>query len=99
MYRRISSDLDPYSRIYGNMASMKTTVELPDELLVAAKKRAAEEHTTLRALVVRGLQHVLGERPNEKSGRIAWVTSPGGLPPGLDVSSRARMHDWMRAEE
>jgi len=81
------------------MASMKTTVELPDELLVAAKKRAAEERTTLRALIARGLHHVLDERPHEKSGRIEWVTSPGGLPPGLDLSSRARMHEWMRAEE
>lgn len=77
---------------------MKTTVELPDELLVAAKKRAAEERTTLRALIARGLRQVLAARPSRESGRIEWVTSDGGLPPGLDLSSRERMHDWMRAE-
>lgn len=77
------------------MASMKTTVELPDELLVAAKKRAAEERTTLRALIARGLRHVLEQRPSGESVGIEWVTSDGGLPPGLDLSSRARMRDWM----
>ncbi|HXG31999.1 MAG TPA: hypothetical protein VNJ11_01430 [Bryobacteraceae bacterium] len=34
---------------------MKTTVDLPDELLIAAKKRAAEERLTLRELLARGL--------------------------------------------
>ena len=80
------------------MALMKTTVELPDELLVAAKKLAAEERTTLRALIARGLRHVLDSPPSHESGRVEWVTSEGGLPPGLDLSSRERMHEWMRTE-
>lgn len=41
------------------MANMKTIVELPDELLAAAKKLAADQHTTLRALIVRGILEVL----------------------------------------
>jgi hypothetical protein len=78
---------------------MKTTVDLPDELLVAAKKRAAELRCTLRALIERGLRHELSGR--KESGRrkaraIRWVTAPGGLPPGLDVSDRVAMHDWLR---
>ena len=75
---------------------MKTTIDLPDELLVAAKKRAAESRTTLREIFERGLRRELSatRRPG-KAPRIRWVTAPGGLPPGLDVSDRAAMHAWL----
>lgn len=79
---------------------MKTTVELPDELLIAAKKRAAETRTTLRKLFERGLRRVLsGESvPPRSRGRrpIRWVTAEGGLPPGLDVADREAMYAWLR---
>ena len=79
---------------------MKTTVELPDALLMAAKKRAVEDRTTLRAILERGLRRELKERRHPPAGgaprRIRWVTAPGGLPAGLDISDRARMHDWLR---
>jgi hypothetical protein len=79
---------------------MKTTVELPDALLIAAKKQAAEDRTTLRAILERGLSRELKERRQSAAGaagrRIRWVTVKGGLPNGLDVSDRARMHDWLR---
>ena len=86
---------------YGNLYThMKTTIELPDDLFVAAKRRAAEDRTTLRALVERGLRAQL--RRQRAGGRrvakpaIAWVTADGGLPDGLDVSNRAAMTDWLR---
>jgi hypothetical protein len=37
---------------------MKTTIDLPDEVLVKAKVFAAEQRTTLRDLVLRGLKLV-----------------------------------------
>jgi hypothetical protein len=75
---------------------MKTTIELPDELLIAAKKRAAELRCTLRALIERGLRRELSDRKEGRKARtIRWVTVPGGLPPGLDPSDRAQMHDWL----
>jgi len=37
---------------------MKTTIDLPEELLVRAKVCAAERRTTLRELVVEGLRRV-----------------------------------------
>jgi len=79
---------------------MKTTVDLPDDLLIEAKKRAAETRTSLRALLTRALRRELageggsGRAPRRR--RIRWVTAEGGLPPGLDVSDRERMHDWLR---
>ena len=80
---------------------MKTTIELPDELFIAAKRRAAEDRSTLRAIVERGLRAQL-RRPQARqkgAGRsaIRWVTVDGGLPSGLSLQDRAAMHDWLRA--
>lgn len=87
--------LQEYTHIYGNMVCcMKTTVEIPDELLVEAKKHAAEHRTTIRALIERGLRRELGGpalTPKAKRPAIRWVTVPGGLPKGMDVSDRAKM--------
>ena len=41
---------------------MKTTLEISGPLLERAKRLAARESTTLRALVEAGLRHVLRER-------------------------------------
>lgn len=41
---------------------MKTTIELPDTVVMRAKVLAAERRTTLRALVLEGLEHVLSEK-------------------------------------
>jgi hypothetical protein len=77
---------------------MKTTLDLPDELFVAAKKRAAEERRPLRDLVASGLrQHLRGPaRRASRKPAISWVTVKGGLPEGLDVADRDRMHDRLR---
>jgi len=79
---------------------MKTTVELPDALLIAAKKRAAEERTTLRRILERSLRREMGRRGQSRAPQharpIRWVTVSGGLPEGLDVADRAGMHDWLR---
>jgi hypothetical protein len=74
---------------------MKTTIELPDDLFIAAKKRAAELREPLRALVERCLRAELGRgkgRPDAKPRTVRWVTVAGGLPAGLDVADRAAMH-------
>ena len=78
---------------------MKTTIELPDNLLIAAKQRAAEVRCTLRTLIERGLRHELSQTKRggrTRRPRIRWVTVRGGLPTGLDVRSRAAMRDWLR---
>jgi len=78
---------------------MKTTVELPDELLIATKKYAAESRTTLRDLIARGLRLVLNREPMARpdKGRrkkVRWVTVPGGLPEGVDMADRESMYRW-----
>jgi hypothetical protein len=80
---------------------MKTTLDLPEDLFVAAKQRAASERTTLRAIVERGLRAQLGAAPRRaaRRPRLKWVTVPGGLPPGVDLDDRAAMHDWLRRSQ
>jgi len=76
---------------------MKTTIELPDDLFVAAKKRAAELRCTLRTLIERGLRKEL-QRPRtgrRRRRRIRWVTVRGGVPPGMDVADRESMYRWI----
>jgi hypothetical protein len=82
---------------------MKTTVDLPDELLIRAKKRAAETRTPLRLLIERGLRRELASSRGAKQVRptprkIRWVVAPGGLPPGVDVADRGSLHDWLRSQ-
>jgi hypothetical protein len=70
---------------------MKTTVDIAEDMLRAAKLIAAREGTTLRALLEEGLRHVLHERAKEGAGfrlRDASYGSGGGVP-GIDPD------DWM----
>ncbi|HUJ77101.1 MAG TPA: DUF2191 domain-containing protein [bacterium] len=80
---------------------MKTTVDLPDDLLIRAKKHAAETRTPLRVLIERGLRHELSGRTRTRSRpsprKVRWVTAPGGLPPGVDVSDRSSLVTWIRS--
>ena len=43
----------------GNMATVKTTLDIQDELLVRAKRHAQSTGRPLRAVVEEGLRHVL----------------------------------------
>ena len=79
---------------------MKTTVELPEELMIEVKKTAAERRTTIREMVERGLRRELAD-PQPMPARmpgIQWVTVDGGLPPDVDVADRQQLHDWMARE-
>ncbi len=48
---------------------MRTTIDLPDELAEAAKRRAAEQGRTLASLLVEGLRAVLETRPDPQPSR------------------------------
>jgi Arc/MetJ family transcription regulator len=74
---------------------MKTTIELGDSLLAEAKRVAAEENTTLRALVEAGLREVLGKRRKRTTAfRLRRVTVKGhGLQPKLQGASWQRLRE------
>ena len=80
---------------------MRTTVELPEDLLREATRRVLETRSTLSTIVERALRRELrqaGGRPARRPRRIRWVTSAGGLPPGLDVSDRSKMWGWIQKD-
>ncbi len=64
---------------------MKTTLEISDPLLRDARKIAARDGTTLRALVEQGLRRVVASKKKRGSGfRLRKVTFRGrGLRPEL----------------
>jgi len=49
---------------------MKTTIEISDPLLEDARKLAAHEGVTLRALVERGLDRVIGESKKHRPFKL-----------------------------
>ena len=57
--------------------TMKTTVELPDELATRAKAHAAKHGTTLRAVIEQGIRQVLSES-RERGGFELRDASVGG---------------------
>jgi len=86
------------------VSCMKTTVDLPDDLLLRAKKRSVETRTPLRVLIERGLRRELasstaGRRSGRSPRKIEWVVVPGGLPPGLNVADRSSLHDWIKSQQ
>ena len=63
---------------------MKTTVEIPDTLLDAARKVAAREGTTVKALIERSLRELLVKRKSEHEFRLRKASYKGkGLKPGV----------------
>lgn len=74
---------------------MKTTIDLADSLLVEAKRAAAAENTTLRALVEAGLREVLAQRRKRAAPfRLRRVTVKGnGLQPQLRGASWQTLRD------
>ncbi|HEV2720496.1 MAG TPA: type II toxin-antitoxin system VapB family antitoxin [Thermoanaerobaculia bacterium] len=73
---------------------MKTTLEMPDSLLDEAKRVAANEETTLRALMEEGLRRVLAERKQRRKFHLRRATFKGkGLQPGIAEGDWERIRD------
>jgi hypothetical protein len=74
---------------------MRTTVDLPDELLRQARSRAAEEGTTLTALLADGLRLRLERGASASSSLHALPVSRngGGMQPWIDAGSNASLLD------
>jgi hypothetical protein len=75
---------------------MRTTVRLNDDLLAAAKQRAARERTTLTALIEDSLKRTLASRPARGAERFR--IRPFGdatTQPGVDLDNSAALRDLM----
>ena len=73
---------------------MKTTIEIADALLKEAKRVAAKEGTTVRALIEQGLRRALAERKRRGGFRPRRATFKGrGLQPGVKELSWERVRE------
>ncbi|HBH80474.1 MAG TPA: DUF2191 domain-containing protein [Nitrospira sp.] len=78
---------------------MRTTINLPDDLMTQIKKLAASTHSTVTALIEETLREALARR--RRAGRRApmKLTTYGkqGLLPGVDIDDTASLLDVMES--
>ena len=76
---------------------MRTTINLPDDLILRAKKAALESDTTLTEIIANALREALSKRGSKKPRRdFKIVTSGrGGVFPGVDLSNTSAVLDLM----
>lgn len=75
---------------------MRTTVRLDDELLAAAKRRAAQRGVSLTSVIEDALREALARRtvpPSEVARLPAW--DGGGARPGVHLDDSASLHEVM----
>lgn len=72
---------------------MKTTIEIPDALAHQARLFAAERETTLRALVIQGLQHVISEKQVSAKDRAKKLFAAMDQSPGIVAGKRLTRAD------
>lgn len=78
---------------------MKTTIELPDELLQQARRAAKQEGATLRALVEEGLQRALETRRRPRNNRLDFPTYGGsGLTDEFQNANWEQIRDMIYRE-
>ena len=78
---------------------MRTTVDLPNDLLARAKKAAAESNRTLSAVIQDALREALARRRRPVRPVPVKLTTFGeaGLHPGVDLDDTAALLDLMNA--
>ena len=71
---------------------MKTTIDFPDEILHRAKVVAAQRRTTLKELVLSGLDHVLGLSAEQQGQEQAILRLRKGMSLGGKPLAREEIH-------
>ncbi len=74
------------------LCCMRTTINLPDDLLRDAKSRAADEGVTLTQFIAEGVRQRLGGSESPEEFRIP-VFAGDGMQPGVDLSDNAATRD------
>ena len=74
---------------------MRTTVHVNDGLLRAAKRRAAEDGTSLRQVFETALRKYLGQERQAARYRLKWRPELGKLHPGVRLDDRDALFDLM----
>jgi hypothetical protein len=74
----------------------RTTVRLPADLVLRAKRKAAAEGRSLTALIEDGLRRVVNERASvDRARRILPPVSSavGGVAPGIDLNDSVALQE------
>lgn len=86
--------VQPYTS--GRELQVKTTIDINDELLLEAKRRAAAAGMTLKALIEEALQARMLERHREIGNfRLELPIVHGTAPPAVDIADRRNLYDVM----
>jgi hypothetical protein len=78
---------------------MKTTIELPDELVAAVRERARQRGTTMRALLEEALRQSLSEPTPTEPYHLDLPVIDGHRPPTIDVDSNAEIDAYLDAAD
>ena len=79
------------------VALMKTTIDLPDELVREVKRLSAEQGVTMRELMIDGLRSEVERRSAEapKVDFVFPVVHGGGLQPGVTYENMLDLlYEW-----
>ena len=77
---------------------MRTTINLPDELILQAKKAALEADTTLTEIIEDALREALEKKRRRKAARKEFkliTYGKGGVWPGVDLDDTSSLLDIM----
>jgi hypothetical protein len=74
---------------------MRTTLDISNELLRQAKKKAADDRVSLKRVVEVALRQYLTGTPRRTGYRLRWRTESGTLQPGVNLEDRQSLFDLM----
>jgi hypothetical protein len=84
-------------RGYDMLRHMRTTINLPDDLVLGAKKAALEADTTLTEIIGNALREALARRQQGKPKPEFKIiaSGSGGVFPGVDLDDTSSLLDIM----
>jgi hypothetical protein len=74
---------------------MRTTMDISDELLRRAKRRAADDQVPLREVVEAALRRYLSGKTPGGRYRLRWKVERGKMQPGVNLDDRDTLFDLM----
>jgi hypothetical protein len=76
---------------------MRTTINLPDDLILQAKKAALKADTTLTEIIANALREALDKQRGRKPQHEFKIipSGQGGLLPGVDLDDTSALLDIM----
>lgn len=74
---------------------LRTTFDIPDELLRQAKRRAADEGAPLKRIAEEALRQFLRGPASRSRYKLRWRTQSGRILPGVRLEDREALFDLM----